>query len=52
MKDHPKPCPRRILVTMRMVHKLQRTKRSGPIQGAPGWGRFFIFQERKSCSQK
>lgn len=42
----------RILATMRMVQRLQRPRRSGLIQGAPGWGRLFIHQKRKSCSQK
>ena len=48
----PPPLQRRILATSRMKQALQSTRRSGPIQGAPGWGRFFIRQERKSCSQK
>lgn len=40
------PAPVRILATMRMVQRLQRPRRRGPIQGAPGWGRLFIRQQR------
>lgn len=43
---------RTTMATSRTKQALQSTRRSGPIQGAPGWGRFFIRQERKSCSQK
>lgn len=43
---------RMTMVTIRMVQRLQRTRRSGLIQGAPGWGKLFILQDRRSCSQK
>lgn len=47
------PQPReRILATMRMVERMQMLWRRHLIQRGPGWGRPFIHQDRKNCSQK
>lgn len=37
---------------MRMVVRLQKLRRRSLIQRGPGWGRPFVHQDRKNCSQK